>query len=437
MPGPLHGLRIVTTMPPHTWFGGVDYNFAIEMSEELRIQGAEVVALDVAAFNCRNEAYAKDVIASLQTFRPDLALALPNALYSLLCVTPKQENIFIDILQIPTLLLWDHGLLQLPKQILMPLPSTPEEAFTGAVRRLRKILNHPLYRHYSPDRGHIDAMHKLGIIDRRKVHFFLQPAYPNYVRHGYRTAPGGAFRTRIAFAGNVYLEAARTLPFRQDAVFDGIEKRVLAAKKSRLNECLWDLILGEIGALDASTRKRLGLDPDSTFFWNFLHEEIETVGNTDVRLSVLTGLQREYDFFGNFVEPASVTALRDQYRVRFRKCLDYFTELPLLFMNSDVIVDVINLGYNTGISPKVMGCFASGGLVLFDYKDDFHQGMGDAGNQVMYRSVDHLNRLVDEFLSDPRKRRDVSRYLQHRACTEYSFAALSKRILVDEPAWKS
>jgi hypothetical protein len=437
MPGPLHGLRIVTTMPPHTWFGGVDYNFAVEMSEELRAQGAEVMVLDVAAFNCRNEVYVKDIISSLKTFRPDLALALPNALYSLLCVTPKQENVFIDILQIPTLLLWDHGLLQLPRQILMPLPSTPEEASAGAVRRLRKILNHPLYRHYSPDRGHIDAMHRLGIIDRRKVHFFLQPAYPNYVRHGYRTAPAGAFRTRIAFAGNVYLEAARTLPFRQDPVFDGIEKRVLAAKKSRLNECLWDLIMGEIDALDASTRKRLGLDPDSTFFWNFLHEEIETVGNTDVRLSVLTGLKREYDFFGNFVEPASVATLRDQYRIRFRKCLDYFTELPLLFMNSDVIVDVINLGYNTGISPKVMGCFASGGMVLFDYKDDFFQGMGDAGNQVMYRSVDDLNRLVDEFLSDPRKRRDVSRYLQHRACTEYSFAALSRRILVDEPAWKS
>jgi Glycosyl transferases group 1 len=437
MPDPLHGLRIVTTMPPHTWFGGVDYNFAVEMSEELRMLGAEVMALDVAAFNCRNEAYTKDIIASLKTFRPNLAMALPNALYSLLCVTPKQENIFIDILQIPTLLLWDHGLLQLPRQILVPLPSTPAEASKGAIRRLRKILNHPLYHHYSPDRGHIDAMHKAGVIDKRKVHFFLQPAYPNYVRHGYRSAPAGAYRTRIAFAGNVYLEAARTLPFRQEPVLEGMEARVLAAKKNRLNECLWDLMMHEIGALDGSTRERLGLNPDSTFFWNFLHEEIETVGNTDVRLSILTGLKREYDFFGNFVEPASVNTLRDRYRVRFRKCLDYFTELPLLFMNSDVIVDVINLGYNTGISPKVMGCFASGGFVLFDYKDDFYQGMGEVGNEVMYRSIDHLNQLVDEFLSDPRKRRDVSRYLQHRACTEFSFATLSKRILADEPAWKS
>ena len=128
--------------------------------------------------------------------------------------------------------------------------------------------------------------------------------------------------------------------------------------------------------------------------------------------------------------------LRDQYRIRFKKCLDYFNELPLLFMNSDLIVDVINLGYNSGISPKVMGCFACGGLVLFDYKDDFYRIMGDAGNAVMYRSVEHLNEMVEEYLANPHKRRDVQRYLQHRVCTEFSFGALAKRILVDEPAWK-
>jgi hypothetical protein len=194
--------------------------------------------------------------------------------------------------------------------------------------------------------------------------------------------------------------------------------------------------MAEITALDKSARQDLRLDPDSTFFWNFMHEEIEMVGNTDVRLSVLTGLKREYEFYGNFMEPKAVDTLRSQYRIQFRKCLDYFTELPLLFMNSDVMVDVINLGYNTGISPKVMGCFACGGLVLFDYKADFLQSMGEIANQVMYRTVDHLNALVDEYLTDQRKHRDVSRYLQHRVATEFSFAVLARQLLVDAPVWK-
>uniref|UniRef100_Q02BJ8 Spore protein YkvP/CgeB glycosyl transferase-like domain-containing protein n=1 Tax=Solibacter usitatus (strain Ellin6076) TaxID=234267 RepID=Q02BJ8_SOLUE len=436
MPGPLTGLRIVVTIPPHVWFGGVDYDFAVEMSEELRTLGAEVFDLEIAGFHSGNANYIAGAIEGLKAFRPDVALPLPNALYALLCVTREGRNILTDVLQIPTVMLWDHGLLQLPRQILKHQPSIPAEAQGDAVRRLRKVMNHALYCHYSPDRGHVAALDQLGVVEASKVHFFLQPAYPNFVRHGYRPPGSNAFRTRVAFAGNVYLQASKDLPFRNQPVLAGIESRVLAAKKARLTECLWDLFLTEIQALDKPARKELRLEPDSTFFWNFVHEEIELVGNTDVRLAVLTGLKREFEFYGNFVEPKSTETLLGQYRIQFRKCLDYFTELPLLFMNSDVIVDVINLGYNSGISPKVMGCFACGGFVLFDYKDDFRKTIGDVANQVMYRSVDHLNTLVDEYLTDARKRRDVSRYLQHRIATEFSFAALAKHILVDKPVWR-
>src|SRR5262249_12779038 len=146
------------------------------------------------------------------------------------------------------------------------------------------------------------------------------------------------------------------------------------------------------------------------FFWSFVHDEIELSGNTQVRLAVLGGLRHPYEFFGNFVEPAAVRTLQREYRVQFRRSLDYFTELPLLFMNSDVVVDVINLGYNAGISPKVMGCLACGGLVLFDYKADFSRCMGELGNQIMYRTQDELNALVDRYLADARLRRDVTRY---------------------------
>jgi hypothetical protein len=434
---PLAGLRVVVTMPPHTWFGGVDFNFAVEMAQELRDLGATVFDLDTGGFIVHNELYIDGAVEALKSFRPDVAVSLPNAGYALLCTTLDQNNVFLDVLQIPTVMLWDHGLFQFPKLALEPLPKTAAEGTDGAIGRLRKMLDHALYIHYSPDRGHIAALDKLGVVDSRKVRFFLQPAYPNFVRYGYRTPPSNAFRTRLAFAGNVYLQASRSLAFRNQPVLIDIENRVLAAKKNRLTECLWDLITAEIAALDRSTRKQLRLDPDSTFFWSFVHDEIELVGNTDVRLAVLAGLQREYEFYGNFIEASAVTTLRDRYRIKFRKSLDYFTELPLLFMNSDVIVDVINLGYNSGISPKVIGCMACGGLVLFDYKADFRESMGEIADQVMYKSVDHLNRLVEEYLSDPRKRRDVSRYLQHRVCTEFSFGALCQRILVDEPAWRN
>lgn len=435
MPPPLSGLHVVATMPPRGWFGGIDYNFAVEMACELRDLGATVFELDTGGFITSNDLYIEGAIEALRSFRPDVAVSLPNAGYALLCKT-RGQNVFRDILSVPTIMLWDHGLLQFPKLILDPLPRNVDQATDGAIRRLREALNHPLYFHYSPDRGHIAAMAKLGVVDSGSVRHFLQPAYPNFVHHGYRVPSSNAFRTRLAFAGNVYLQASQSLPFRGQAVLEGIEARVLAAKKNRLTECLWDLVMAELDALGPKTVMRFGLYPDSTAFWGFVHDEIELAGNTDVRLAVLTGIKRAFDFYGNFVEPGAVRTLRDRYHIAFQRSLDYFTELPLLFANTEVVIDVINLGYNSGISPKVMGCMACGGLVLFDYKDDFYQAVGEVANQVMFRSVDHLNSLIEDYLGDPRKRRDVSRHLQHRVCTEFSFGTLCRKILSDEPVWR-
>jgi hypothetical protein len=415
----------------------MDFNLASEMTQELRDLGATVFELDTAGFFSRNEIYIEDAVRSLKSFSADVAIALPNAGYSLLCRTAQNENIFRDILQIPTLMLWDHGLFQFPRMILDPLPVSPKESSNGAIRRMRKTLDHPLFIHYSPDRGHIAALDRLGVIKAAKVRYFLQPAYPNFVRYGYRARSNHGFKTRLAFAGNVYAEGSRDLPFRGETVLADIEARVLKAKRGRITDCLWDLLLQEIDGLDRPARKRLRLEPDSTFFWRFLYDEIEVMGNTDARLAILTSLQRKCDYFGNFIEAGADRALLDKYEIRFQKPLDYFTELPLLFANSDLIVDVINLGFNTGISPKVMGCFACGGLVLFDYKDDFYQSMGEVSNQVMYRSVEHMNALVEEYLGNPRKRQDISRYLQHRVSTEFSFSTLCKHMLVDEPAWRN
>src|SRR5690242_7165158 len=108
---PLAGMRIAITLPPTTWFGGVDFNFAVEMSEELRVLGATVFDVDVAGFTTGNQVYMTDVVEALRNFNADVAIGLPNALYILLCETADQKNLFADVLKIPTLMLWDHGLL--------------------------------------------------------------------------------------------------------------------------------------------------------------------------------------------------------------------------------------------------------------------------------------------------------------------------------------
>jgi len=435
VPPPLSGLRIAVTLPLPNWFGGVDYDFAIEMSDELRSLGAEVFELDVSPFIARNQPGMLHAIEAAKRFRADVAMSIPNQGYAMYCKAPAGENVLLDILQIPTIMLWDHGLLQLPEQILRPWPLKPSETAGGSIRRIRQILDHPLFVHYSPDRGHMRELIRLGAIGPDRVRYLMQSAYPNFIRYGYREDSRGIYDSSVAFAGNVYLKAARDLPFREPQL-DQIEQGMLAAKHERLTEPWWTLLMEQIDQLDGASRKRLALDPDQSFFWRYVYDEIEYAGHTANRLSILRSLKRPLDFFGNFAEPESVSALSNIPGISFRRCLDYFTELPLLFRNSEVILDIVHAGFYSGVSAKIMGCFACGGLVLFDYKSDFREAFGEIADQVMYRNVDHLNALMERYLGDPRKRLDVSLYLQHRARTEFSFRELAKRILVDEPWWR-
>lgn len=436
---PLRGLRVAATTPPAAWFGSVDHNFAIDMQRELTLLGAEVFALPVQPFVRRHDADKVDIedsIRALRSFRPDVAISLANAGYALLCNTADGRNVFRDVLEIPTIMLWDHGPLQFSRALLGTPPAAPWESADGCIARLREGLGHPLYVHYSPDRGHIAAFEKLGVLDPGQARFFLQPAYPSYVRHGYIAPPTASSNGQITFAGNVYIEGTGKIGFGGDRILEGIRERVFAAKKDRLTTCLWDLLIAEIGGLDRGIAEDLRLDPDCSFFWRFIHDLIEVVGNTEVRLAVLTGLVRELHFHGNFVEPDARSVLRDDHGIHTHGSLHCVTELPSLYANSAITVDVINLGYNTGSSPKVTACLAAGGLPLFDYKADFHETMGDAGDQVMYRSIDHLNALIEHYLTSPAKRLEVIRELQEQVRERFTFAALTTRVLVEEPVWR-
>jgi hypothetical protein len=433
----LEGLRVIVTVPPHTWTGGLDFNYAVEMVEQLRADGAMVFELDTSGFIVRNAAYVHEAVQSMKTFRADVAMSLPNAGYAILCRTPGQRHVFTDVLQIPTIMLWDHGLFQFPKLCLEPLPETPEQSAVDALQRLRAALEHPLYYHYAPDSEHISILERLKVVRLNQVKLFVQPAYPNCVRYGYRAAQRDIFRTRLSFAGNVYPEAAEHLPFRRDSVLRDIEERAISKKLKHFQKPFWDVLMAEIDALDRAERNRLRLEPNSTFFWRFVHDEVEVVGNTRVRLAVLSQLKHQCDFYGNFIEPRASSALRARYNVNFRKRLDYFTELPLLFLNSEILVDVANTGFNAGFSPKFMGCWACGGFALSDYRRDFRSAVGDIADRVMYRDVDHLNTLIDYYQTHPSERRDISRCLQYLAQTKFSFSRLCARLLAEEPLWHS
>jgi perosamine synthetase len=436
VPNCLGGLRIAVTKPPAEWFGGVDFRFALDMADELRRLGATLLEIDVAPLIGRDPARIAEALAALKVFQPDLALALPNAGYATICRDLAGNNLFWDLASIPTALIWDHGILQFASLLLDP-PENTAESSEGCLARLKRGLDHPLILHYSPDRTHTAVMGELGILDPRQVRGFTQGAFPGYVRHGRAYAvESPTLQPRLAFAGNLYAGRLANLPYRADPTLAGIETRLRETKRHNIAANLWDPLCAELAQLDEPTRTALSLTPDSSFFWKFAADEIGITGNTEGRLRVLTSLKQEVVFYGNFMEPEIAGQLQEQYGVSPRANLDCLTELPALYRNCEILVDVINTGYLSGISPKITSCFASGGFALCDYKEDFHAALGDLADAVMYHSIDRLHEKLDYYFTHPNRRREVARALQHEVFTRFTFSVLCRRILVDEPAWR-
>lgn len=434
----LAGLKIAVTSPPLAWFGAVDHKFAADMARELREMGAKLFEIDIARLIARDAAYVAKVVADLRRFQPDIALATPNAGYAILCTDLEGRNILRDVLEIPTLLIWDHGALQFSGLLLRPLPESIEQSHEGCIRRMRAALDHPLFIHYSPDRGHTAVMRELGILVDQPVHQFVHIAFPAYTRPIEETngaASGGT--ATVAFAGNIYLDRAKRLKFRENEALAGIEAGMLAGKTAHPDASLWKLLTEEIARLDEPSRRALRLLPDASFFWRFMRDEIVAVGTTEVRLRMLTSLRREVEFHGNFVEPDARVTLSRRYGLRCGKMLDCVTELPALYRNSAIVVDAVHPAYISGTSPKIASCFAAGGLVLFDYRPEFRAAMGDIADSVMYRDTAHLNDLIEDYLDDARKRREIARALQDRVLGGFTFAHLVSQMLVEEPAWRA
>ena len=129
---PLAGLRIVTTRPPLNWFGGVDFDFATEMAEELRALGRRCFRAGHSRLHISEPGLCKSSHPGAPVVSPGCGnVAAERHCTPSLCSSGQGQNIFRDILQIPVIMLWDHGLLQWPRWCLYPLPETAVPVHPG------------------------------------------------------------------------------------------------------------------------------------------------------------------------------------------------------------------------------------------------------------------------------------------------------------------
>src|SRR6185503_18729589 len=118
--------RVAVTIPPADWFHGIAAELAGIYRCGLQRLGIEVFDVPVEAFLPPDLGRIARLKNALRAFRPELAIGLSHGSYALLCRMPPgrdghRPNFFTDVLDLPTLCLWDHAPMELAYNVLGPL----------------------------------------------------------------------------------------------------------------------------------------------------------------------------------------------------------------------------------------------------------------------------------------------------------------------------
>jgi hypothetical protein len=419
------GVRVVVTRPPDDWFYGLAHQYAALYAQSFRDLGAEVLAVPVEPFVTQDGAAVRELANEVRRFRPDLAMGLHDAGYAVYCRAARAPeeaptNFFVDWLELPTILLWDHSLLQFAPILLGRLPDHPDESVGGCLSLLSAELSHPLYVHVARDSGHREMAHALGVVSRNRV--LLEPPFAHPHMSNGHGRPSNR-HADVAFFGHMRPLELESRPARHHAVLVELREAVLRGKVDRLETPVLQDMVAAVDELPATLRASLRVDPDESFYWSLMSSEM-AVAQTWLRRALLEGLGREVTFYGDY--GAREAGERVDWRpTRFR----FGRELARAFAGAAVTVDLVNPGFLHGCGSKVMNCFAAGGFMLLDRKQDFVELFGALGEAVSFSSLDELQTKLDYYLANEDERREIAEALGDRIREHHSLPGLLRRLI--------
>jgi hypothetical protein len=375
--------RLIIAVPPRHYFGGNDRQNALSVVGTLKAAFQNIFLFDCDTYLSGSAAERADQLAAARKFGANIGLGLPNAGYGLILNRPPkqqphsrpgsvlQRNVFADDLGVPIILLWDHLITQAPQFFLGSRPVQRANSQTGSLAKIRAGLGHDNFFHYIPDSAHIEIFDRLGVLKAKSVQRYVVPAHDIFL-HTRSPAPNELITDRILFVGN--LSSGQLMSeFGDDPVVQEIQDYVVAAKCKDWSIPAWSAYE------DIAARKRASgiseLAPDHSFFWSLGREVMIHPVLTAFRTTVFKSLQLPIDFYGGFTDPEFVTSLGHTGLFRAMGTVS-LESLGDIYARYQFSVDVTHTPFMRGSNAKVLDCFASGGFMFVDWRQDLRGAIG-------------------------------------------------------------
>jgi len=432
------GARIVATLPQLADNGGWPHRLALQQIAAMRALGAEVFPFDVGYSATGDMSALYRQVSQLAEFKPEVVVSTPGVMQVLRCRTGNlvardgwyvPNNLFVDNLGLPTIMMWDTMAVFFNAMRVVSLD--PKESRAGMLVALREQINHPLYYHCPVDQQHVDCLQALGVLTTANVRARLSHAYPQYVAYGKANAPQ-RHDGKIVFTGNLFSPAPQfATEKRVQATLDRFREAVLRRFRADIGTSYWAAVESALAELDEADAREAKLAYDESFFWTFLAADVVARVITENRVGAFTASRSPIDVYGLMHSPESVSMLDDYPHLTYKGVADFDTGMPPLYARSAIALDMVAAHFPTGVTAKILGCFAAGGLCVFNRKTAFAESFGEIGEHVMFRDYDDMNAKIEWLLTHEAQRRELAAALQAHTLRNHIFV----KTVAENLAW--
>jgi hypothetical protein len=438
-------IRLIIAIPPRQYFGGNDRENALSIVESLKSIFPHIFLFDCDTYLSGSDAEFSAQMRAARKFRPDIGLPMPNACYGMILDKrasyykksfrdflryPQRPaplgNLFAEELAISTIMFWDHLIMHAPQFLLGYPPVQRHESLPGSIAKLTHGLVRQNFIHHVPDSGHIEIFDRMGVWEPGSVRHYVVPGH-NIFLNGPSEPPNGLITDRVLFVGN--LSAGGTISvYSNDPVVQEIKDYVTHVKCKEWGTAAWHAY--EEIAAQKVVAGIAELDPDHSFFWSLGRPLMTDVVLTAFRTTVFKSLALPIDFYGGFTDPDFVADLGRSGLFNAMGSVP-LEKLGEIYRRYQFAIDITHTPFIYGSNAKVLDCFAAGGFMFVDWRDDLHRELGSLAEQFMYRNAEELNSKMERLRRNPEKRLEVIQAVRERVSRDLNVNALLMATICD------
>ena len=110
----------------------------------------------------------------------------------------------------------------------------------------------------------------------------------------------------------------------------------------------------------------------------------------------------------------------EETNIKLCGAVDYQHQMPLVFHNSRINLNITSKTIESGISQRVLDILACGGFCLTNYQPEIAEFFEDGKELVMYTDMEDLAQKIDWYLKHEEERAAIARAGYNKVKEQFS-----------------